>query len=137
MGASPTGPLAIYTNTNKYTTDELKQKYNDEQIKEGHPENVISDPNTTVNGITFKDDVGLTYVASDVARNAKLIFVIAVRIHEIGNSINNQTGHRLHIDTTKHPLVLYHDKDAGMALEDCVFGGQVLPNGMVTIAPAK
>lgn len=69
------------------------------------------------------------YVASDHAsdkKNVTDIGTIATWVHELGNSIAAITNTSA---TPEHPENFFKDEDSGAALEECVFGSYVLPNG--------
>jgi len=71
------------------------------------------------------------WVANDYASDARTSYValMAAQIHEIGNSLSFLTGKK---PRAKDPNLRKADKDSGMALEECVFGGFVEPGGSVT-----
>ncbi|HYX72902.1 MAG TPA: RHS repeat-associated core domain-containing protein [Nitrososphaera sp.] len=109
---------AIYSDTWKYDSKQLAEK---------------TQKSGMVVGWTPSTWRGLNYVASDYAQKAPLVAVTATRIHEIGNSIFNQTGRTLRPWlVANYPDLAARDDDPGIALEACVFGGHVQPNGTVS-----
>ena len=58
---------------------------------------------------------------------------IAAQIHEIGNSIYQEyvTYGLVKPEASARLQKLVNDSDAGIALEECVFGGFVMKNGKV------
>ena len=68
------------------------------------------------------------YIASDFA-NSKLtddVGLLAVWVHETGNSISGFTGQFPH---PRDSAVFGDDSDSGAALEECTFGGAVTTGG--------
>jgi hypothetical protein len=70
------------------------------------------------------------WVASDFAKdpNVEGVAKQAAQIHEIGNSLGALTEKA---PAVKNPRLRKIDSDAGMALEECVFGGYVNTDGSV------
>jgi hypothetical protein len=78
------------------------------------------------------NDQWLVYLGSDAFKNTVPEYRIATEVHEIGNKLYDEFAK----DGLPKPralsnLLFKHDNDAGMALEECVFGGFVNPNGAV------
>ena len=75
------------------------------------------------------------YIASDLARlpGVDPVFVTATQVHETGNALAHLTG-RSGRGTLSWVMVA-HDPDDGIALENCVFGGKVTLGGRVTQNP--
>ncbi len=114
---------AIYTDMSKYNTKELTETVR------GRGGTGFSYVGWAPSGL-----IGLNYVASDYAKTAALVAVTAKRIHEIGNSLEHDIHRRLPWNPN-HPELYKQDNDAGMALEDCVFGGFVNRDGTVVTKP--
>jgi RHS repeat-associated protein len=82
-------------------------------------------------GLTDLNKPRYNWVASDFAKdlNVERVAAQAAQIHEIGNSLGALTGRH---PEAKSKALRAIDPDEGMALEECVFGGFVNPNGSVT-----
>lgn len=128
------GKLAVYTRLNKSIAD-LTAEY-----KKSNPKFVAG----AIGGLTYPygtdyynynyalgRDTGLNDVATEIAVLGN-VFSAAVYIHELGNAINQMTGHIL---PAKNKNLRKADSDSGQGLEECVFGGKVLPDGTVTTDP--
>lgn len=81
-------------------------------------------------GLTDSSDPNHNYVASDYAgsKGVSDVAVMAAHIHEIGNSLNVLYPPARPVQARSN-FLRGQDSDAGMALEECVFGGYVLPRG--------
>jgi hypothetical protein len=91
------------------------------------------------------DEVGLAipgnpnvYIASDFASNPNVvdIAVTATEFHELGNYLGRSFFNARNRPKAKSKFLRNRDPDAGMRLEECVFGGGVASNtGQVTTNP--
>lgn len=118
------GHFKVTTDHDKYSTGELKAMV----CPLGCAYEVV--------GVTRKDskldsDYNFTnYIGSDVVGMPSRfsdIFVMATWIHELGNALEKITGNKL--DLPADYKERYGHDDAGVAFEECVFGGKVLPHG--------
>jgi len=79
------------------------------------------------------------YVASEFASdpNTPDVSVTAVQVHELGNKLAEKfIRNRARFPKAESKWLRKFDSDAGMALEECVFGGGVSTNtGRVTTNP--
>jgi len=84
-------------------------------------------------GMADPNDSFLVYLGSDAFNNSVPVYRIAAQIHEIGNNIYQEFAtYGLPKPTVQSNYLRNHvDSDPGMALEECVFGGYVTPNGKV------
>jgi hypothetical protein len=80
----------------------------------------------------------VVYIASDKFNNRSPAYRIATQVHEIGNKIDDKFGvyglqqpHASSRLRNRLAKINASDDDAGIALEECVFGGYVLNNGRV------
>ncbi|PYS93258.1 MAG: hypothetical protein DMF64_05245, partial [Acidobacteria bacterium] len=77
------------------------------------------------------------YIGSDAARTFAPMAIQAAKVHEIANKIFEKFGEPTGLPKPDASASLHRalaaykadDDDAGIALEECVFGGYVLPNG--------
>jgi RHS repeat-associated protein len=93
-------------------------------------------PGKTAFGYTPPNAPYLNWIASDYVQNPSVspIFNLANQIHETGNSIAGVIAQKFHGYVRPKPLnpgPFEGDTDSGAALEECVFGGAVLPGGTV------
>lgn len=79
------------------------------------------------------NDSYLVYLGSDAFANSAAVYRIAAQIHEIGNNIYQEYGKfgLVQPQASSRLQRLVSDSDAGIALEECVFGGYVMKNGRV------
>jgi YD repeat-containing protein len=85
----------------------------------------------TVSGLTPGTYNGVVYVANNLNNFTK---ALAAAVHETGNALARETGKRPKVLS---PQLLIWDDDPGNALEECVFGGKVAPNGYLYIITLK
>lgn len=95
-----------------------------------------ADPGKTALGYTDPRNPYLNWIASDYVKNSSVasVFNLANQIHETGNAIADINSKNFHGYQKPKPLnskPFEGDTDSGAALEECVFGGPVLPNGTV------
>jgi RHS repeat-associated protein len=93
-----------------------------------------------VNALGFSEPgMWTVFIASDFAKDSSVLDVVvtAVFVHELGNKLAEQfIGPRSLWPKAKSQWLRQFDSDAGMALEECVFGGGVSSNsGRVTTNP--
>ena len=89
-----------------------------------------SQPGYETAGYTNLVFPGTNYIASDFA-SSKLtddVGLLAVWVHETGNSISGFTGQFPH---PKDSAIFGDDTDSGAALEECTFGGAVTTGGFL------
>ena len=93
-------------------------------------------PGATALGLTVNHAPYLNWIASDYVKNPSIpyIFNLANQVHETGNSIAQVIAQKFKgfvKPRPNNPTPFEGDIDAGAALEECVFGGAVLPDGTV------
>ncbi len=93
-------------------------------------------PGTTAVGLTFSSAPYLNWIASDYVQNPNVasIFNLANQVHETGNAIADIIAQKFSGYVKPKPInsePFGGDTDSGAALEECVFGGAVVPNGTV------
>jgi hypothetical protein len=113
--------------TSTYTKSELNRKVNRGRRQK-------------VDAVGFSEPGGWSvFLGSEFANNPSIpgVAVTAVENHELGNKLAEKfIGNRNLFPKAKSKWLRAFDSDAGMALEECVFGGGVSTNtGRVTTNP--
>jgi len=104
--------------------DQTSRTLADIRTRTGNPRAMaMADPN----------DSYLVYLGSDAFASSAAVYRIAAQIHEIGNNIYQEYGKfgLTQPQASSRLQRLVNDSDAGLALEECVFGGYVMKNGRV------